>query len=178
MKEIIFLVEDNIGFAHSAKKGLEKELGFEVLHFETGEKMLDFVGNNPEIIPIVIVLDYYLNSLEIGAINGGEVMLKLKNPEKRINPFRKVPVVMLTSANELNTAITLLKKGAMDYILKDEAFFENLLKTINNIINIQSYQTEIQLHKQNAERYKRRLTSMSIAFILIISALVIGYLLK
>jgi two-component system response regulator AtoC len=178
MKEIIFLVEDNVGFAHSAKKGLEKELGFEVLHFETGEKMLDFVDKNPDIIPIVIILDYYLNSLEAGAINGQEVMLNLKNPEKRINPFRKVPVVMLTSANELKTAITLLKKGAMDYILKDEAFFENLLKTINNIINIQNYQTEIQLHKQKAEMYKKRLTRMSIAFILIISALIIGFLFK
>ncbi len=177
-KEVIFLVEDNIGFALSTKKGLEKELGFEVIHFETGEKLLEYVEQNPETIPTAIVLDYYLNSMEAAAENGGEIMFKLKNPDKRVNPFRKVPVIMLTSANELTTAITLLKKGAMDYILKDEAFFENLVKTINNIINIRNYQSEIILHKQKAETYKKRLTGMSIAFVLIITALIIGFILK
>lgn len=177
-KEMIFLVEDNVGFALSTKKGLENELGFDVMHFDSGEKMLDFVEKNPEIIPVAIVLDYYLDSMDAKAQNGGEIMFKLKNPEKRVNPFRKVPVIMLTSANELTTAITLLKKGAMDYILKDEAFFENLTKTINNIINIRNYQSEIQLHKAKAETYRKRLVGMSVAFLIIIAALVAGFLLK
>lgn len=37
-KEMIFLVEDNVGFALSTKKGLENELGFDVMHFDSGEK--------------------------------------------------------------------------------------------------------------------------------------------
>ncbi len=177
-KEIIFLVEDNVGFALSTKKGLEKELDFEVILFETGEKMLEFVEQKPEVIPAIIILDYYLNSMEGAALNGGEIMFKLKNPEKRVNPFRKVPVIMLTAANELTTAITLLKKGAMDYILKDEGFFENLLKTINNIINIRNYQTEIVIHKAKADVYRKRLIGMSVAFGVIITALVILFLAK
>jgi DNA-binding NtrC family response regulator len=177
-KEVIFLVEDNMGFALSTKKGLEKELGFEVIHFETGEKMLDFVEHHPEVIPTIIVLDYYLNSIDGAALNGGEIMFKLKNPEKRVNPFRKIPVIMLTSANELSIAITLLKKGAMDYILKDEAFFENLVKTINNIINIRNYQSEIVLHKSKADVYKKRLIGMSVAFVVVITVLVVLFLTK
>lgn len=177
-KDLIFLVEDNAGFALSTKKGLEKELGSDIMHFDTGEKMLQFIEQNPETVPTLIVLDYYLNSMEAQALNGGEIMFKLKNPEKRVNPFRKVPVIMLTSANELSTAITLLKKGAMDYILKDEAFFENLIKTINNIINIRNYQVEIQLHKQKADTYKKRLMLMSVAFVVILTALTALYLIK
>ncbi len=170
-KGIIYLVEDNTSFALTIKKGLEKEFGFEVIHFDTGEIMLDYIEINQQQLPLAIVLDYYLNSINETAQNGGEILLKLANPEKRINPFRKVPVIMLTSANELKTAITLLKKGAVDYILKDEGFFENLTKTINNIINIRNYKHEIEIHKAKAEAYKKRLVGMSIAFIATIALL-------
>lgn len=68
---------------------------------------------------------------------------------------------MLSAADELSIAINLLKKGATDYILKDEVFFENLKKTISNIINLRNYQAEIQFHKNKAEGYRKRLIIMA-----------------
>jgi len=159
-KDIVFLVEDNPIFSSTTSKGLEKDLGFEVKVFNTGEQMLKFTSEHPEVLPSLIILDFYLNSEEPAAMNGGEVLAKLKDPVNRNNPFRKTPVIMLSSADELSIAVTLLKKGATDYILKDEVFFDNLKKTINTILNIRNYQAEIQLHKSKAEDYKKRLLIM------------------
>lgn len=159
-KDLIFLVEDNPIFSSTASKGLENELGFDVMVFSTGEQLLKYTSENPGVVPSIIILDFYLNSEDPNAMNGGEVLAKLKDPINRSNPFRKTPVIMLSSADELSTAVTLLKKGATDYILKDEVFFDNLRKTINTILNIRNYQAEIQLHKSKAENYKKRLLLM------------------
>ncbi|MDY0102491.1 MAG: response regulator [Lentimicrobium sp.] len=160
-KELIFLVEDNAIFATTAQKSLEKDIGFEVKVFNTGEQLLKFTDENPDLIPSIIILDYYLNSMVSEAMDGGMILARLKDPMIRNNPFRRVPVIMLSSADEINIAVNLLKKGATDYILKDEIFFENLKKTIGNIINLRNYQTEIQFHKSKAEGYRKRLILMS-----------------
>ncbi|KAF0202263.1 MAG: response [Bacteroidetes bacterium] len=160
-KELIFLVEDNPIFATTAQKSLEKDLGFEVKVFNTGEQLIDFIAVNPEIVPSIVILDYYLNSMVAEAMSGEMILAKLKDPMIRNNPFRKIPVIMLSAADELSIAVNLLKKGATDYILKDEVFFENLKKTIGNIINLRNYQSEIQFHKSKAEGYRKRLILMS-----------------
>lgn len=160
-KELIFLIEDNAIFAATAQKSLEKDLGFEVKVFGTGEQLIDFITVNPEIVPSIVILDYYLNSMVAEAINGEMILAKLKDPMIRNNPYRKIPVIMLSAADELSIAVNLLKKGATDYILKDEVFFENLKKTIGNIINLRNYQSEIQFHKSKAEGYRKRLILMS-----------------
>jgi CheY-like chemotaxis protein len=160
-KELIFLVEDNAIFATTAQKSLEKDLGFDVKVFNTGEQLIDFIAVNPEIVPSIVILDYYLNSMVAEAMSGEMILAKLKDPMIRNNPFRKIPVIMLSAADELSIAVNLLKKGATDYILKDEIFFENLKKTIGNIINLRNYQTEIQFHKSKAEGYRKRLILMS-----------------
>lgn len=167
-KELIFLVEDNAIFAATAQKSLEKDLGFEVKVFNTGEQLIDFIAVNPEIVPSIVILDYYLNGIVAEAMSGEMILAKLKDPMIRNNPFRKIPVIMLSAADELSIAVNLLKKGATDYILKDEVFFENLKKTIGNIINLRNYQSEIQFHKSKAEGYRKRL--------IIMSAIIIGLL--
>lgn len=160
-KELIFLVEDNAIFATTARKSLEKDLGFDVQVFATGEELLKFTEENPSVVPSIVILDFYLNSMVPEAMNGEMILAKLKDPMIRNNPYRKIPVIMLSAADELSIAINLLKKGATDYILKDEVFFENLKKTISNIINLRNYQAEIQFHKNKAEGYRKRLIIMA-----------------
>ena len=171
-KELIYLVEDNAIFASTTTKGLENELGFMVMVFSTGELLLQHIDQHPEEVPSIIILDYYLNSEVVDAMNGGEVLAKLKDPVKRINPLRKTPVIILSSADELGTAVNLLKKGATDYILKEDGFFDNLKKTINTILSIRNYQSEIQFHKTKAENYRKRLLIMG-AIIVALLGLVI-----
>jgi DNA-binding NtrC family response regulator len=78
---------------------------------------------------------------------------------------------MLTASDEIQMAITLLKKGAADYILKDDACFDNLKKTLNNILNIRNYESEIRFYKNKADTYRKRLIYASVAMAVIILAL-------
>jgi DNA-binding NtrC family response regulator len=170
-KELIFLVEDNTIFASSVKKGLEKEMDFEIRVFETGEKLIEFIEANTATIPSMIVLDYELNSMIPEAKNGSQILTLLKDPSKRSNPYKKIPVIILTMRTDADIAVPLLKKGATDYIIKDEDFFINLKKTINNIIDVRKYKEEIMFHKNKAETYRKRLMLMAGVIIVMLAAL-------
>lgn len=172
-KEIIFLVEDNKAFSLLTQKKIEKEFESEVLAFETGEQMLDFIDKNPDKQPEIIILDYYLNSVVEDAKNGDEILEQLKLRKKQNKLHRKLPIIMLTAANELKMAVNLLQAGAVDYILKDDAFIENLSKTIHNIRNLRNYEAEIEQHKEKAKSYRKRILVLgTIIVVLFVSLLV------
>jgi len=175
-KEIIFLVEDNKTFSLLTQKKLENQFAATVHAFGTGELMLEFIQNNPNTLPDLIILDYYLNSEVENAKNGEEILEEIKKLKKQDSLPKKLPVIILTAANELKMAVSLLQAGAVDYILKDDGFYDNLAKTIQNIKDIRHYQAEIELHKQKATAYKKRMIVMgTIIFVLVAS--LIGFLL-
>ncbi len=172
-KKLIIMVEDNSIFAETVKNGLENELDFSVMHFSTGEEMLAFLTKNPDTLPELFIQDYYLDSVVSTAKNGGEILQELVQRYKQKKMVEDLRVIMLTSSDEIRRAIELLKKGATDYILKDEVFFENLKKTILNILKMKELKAERKQFKEQAESYRKRLISVSIALIII--TLLLGY---
>mgnify|MGYP001805909944 CR=1 FL=1 len=173
-KELFFLVEDNATYAANVKLRVEREMGHEVLVFETGEKMLAFAESNPSKTPTLVILDFNLNSVDANAKNGAEILAILRNPSKQLQFFKKTPVIILSSETEIAVALTLLKKGANDYIVKDDAFFDNLSKTVNTILDIRNYRNEIQLHKGKAEKFKKRLIYMALAIVALLGVTLIA----
>ncbi|MBK9291160.1 MAG: response regulator [Bacteroidetes bacterium] len=178
IKEIIYLVEDNKAFGLLTQKKLEKEFGCQVKHFGTGEEMLEFLDNNPDQQPGIIILDYYLNSMVETARNGEEILEELKLRKKNNKIPRKLPIIMLTAANELKMAVNLLQAGAVDYILKDDVFIENLSKTIHNIRNLRNYEAEIESHKAKAKAYRKRIIIMGTVIVVLLVSLVVFILTK
>lgn len=174
-KKIIIMVEDNTIFAETVKNGLENELGFEVKHFSTGEEMLSFLTNNPSVLPEIFIQDYYLDSIVPTAKNGGEILQELVQRYKQKKMVEDLRVIMLTSSDEIRRAIELLKKGATDYILKDEVFFDNLKKTILNVLKMKELKAERKHFKEQAESYRKRLITVSIALTLVIIVLAVIY---
>ena len=166
-KKLIIMVEDNNIFAETVKNGLENELGFTVMHFSTGEEMLAFLTKNPDTLPELFVQDYYLDSVVATAKNGGEILQELVQRYKQKKIVEDLRVIMLTSSDEIRRAIELLKKGATDYILKDEVFFENLKKTILNILKMKELKAERKKYKNQAESYKKRLIYVSLSLVVI-----------
>jgi DNA-binding NarL/FixJ family response regulator len=164
-KELFFLVEDNAIYAANVKRRVEQEMGHEVMVFETGEKMLAYAESNAGKNPTIIILDYNLNSIDSNAKNGAEILAMLRNPSKQLQFFKKTPVIILSSETEIAVVLGLLKKGANDYIVKDDTFFDNLKKTVNTIIDIRNYRNEIQFHKSKAESFRKRLIYMALAII-------------
>jgi DNA-binding NtrC family response regulator len=177
-KKLIIMVEDNTIFAETVKNGLENELGFTVKHFTTGEEMLVYLTNNPSVLPEIFIQDYYLDSIVATAKNGGEILQELVQRYKQKKMIEDLRVIMLTSSDEIRRAIELLKKGATDYILKDEVFFDNLKKTILNVLKIKELKAERKQFKEQAEKYKKRLIVVSIALTLVIVTLSIIYVLS
>jgi len=175
-----FIVEDNRIFAKTVVKGLEKEFpDFMVKSFSTGEEMLSYMETNPDESPVIFILDYYLNSEVPDAMDGGEILAKLrKKYTGRVNDMR---VIMLTSSTEIKQAVELLQKGAFQYIVKDEVFFDTLKPTIMQILDYQAMKQQQKISKDKAEFYKKQLFYAKAAgavMILAVIGLIIWLLLK
>jgi len=114
----IFIVEDDIIFAKIISHHLSLNPDNEVEIFPDGKSLLKNLYKNPALIS----LDYNLRDM-----TGLEVLKQIKE----FNP--DTPVVIVSGQQDVATAIELLKKGAYDYILKDQDTKERMWNIIKNI---------------------------------------------
>jgi CheY-like chemotaxis protein len=142
----IFLVEDNEMFAETLRLSLEKQ-GYAVHAFTTGEHMIAFWEEDPDII----LLDYFITS-DLGVAMNGDKILRFI---RRIN--KSLPVVILTSNSDIGEATSLLKEGAVDFILKDEEHLPNLGKTLNQILAAKKLRQEMIVNRMKIKKYRQRL---------------------
>jgi two-component system OmpR family response regulator len=126
-KILLFLVDDDVLFLKSLVIEFTQNTDSDIQTFVTGELCLESISQNPD----VIVLDYYLNSIDKNAINGLETLDKIKS----INP--DIPVIMLSSQDKIDVAVNCMKHQAFDYIVKSETAFLRLQKTITTIFHYQ-----------------------------------------
>lgn len=96
----------------------------QVTTFATGEEALEKMS----VLPSLIVLDYHLDSMDAVAMNGLQVLKKLKER------FPTVPVIFLSGQEKAEIAANTMKYGAWDYIVKNESAFHRLEILINNIL--------------------------------------------
>ena len=121
----IFLVDDDKMFMESMKHYLSQE-GVEIKTFLTGEECL---GNLEKEDPKVVILDYYLNSNCAFAMNGIQVMNKIKQS----NPDTEV--IMLSSQDDVNIAVDTMKYGAYDYITKGVSAGIKIKNAVRHILD-------------------------------------------
>ncbi|MBP8782520.1 MAG: response regulator [Paludibacteraceae bacterium] len=93
---------------------------------ETGEICLKSLSHNPD----VVILDYYLDSHNKKAMNGIEILDKIK----AFNPG--IPVIMLSAQDKIEVAVNCMHHNTFDYIVKSETAFVHLRKAIATIIRI------------------------------------------
>jgi len=172
---LLFIVEDNEMFAETVKLGLENTPNTEVKAFYTGEKMLSYIADGGK-LPDVVILDFFLNSTVVDAKNGDEILTEFRKfyrDKKQIPPS----VIILTASKDINSAVTLLKKGAKDYIIKDDSFFNNLSKSIATIFELQKIKEESKMHKNKADKYKKSLI-YSLSAVGVVVAILVFLLLR
>lgn len=92
--------------------------------YATGEEALKGFSLTPDLI----VLDYHLDSVDAAAMNGLQVLKKLKER------FPATPVIFLSSQEKAEIAANTMKFGAWDYVVKNESAFHRLEILINNIL--------------------------------------------
>ncbi len=164
--KLIFIVEDNEMFAETVKLGLENTPNTTVIAFYTGEDMLSHLNSGKD-DPDIVILDFFLNSTVTDAKDGGEILTEFRKFYK--SKRQTAPsVIMLTASKDINSAVSLLKKGAKDYIIKDDSFFNNLSKSIGTIFELQKIKDESKMYKNKAEKYKKGLIySLSVAGVVV-----------
>ncbi len=126
-KILIFLVDDDVLFLKSLEIEFTGNTESDIMTYGTGELCIDSLSLHPD----VIVLDYYLNSVDSSAINGLETLdrIKLIHPE--------IPVIMLSSQDKIDVAVNCMKHQAFDYIVKSETAFLRLQRAITTIFHYQ-----------------------------------------
>jgi DNA-binding NtrC family response regulator len=132
-KILIFLVDDDAVFLKSLEIDFRQHADLALETFATGELCLKKLSHNPD----VIILDYLLDGIDKNAMNGIEVLDKIKayNPE--------IPVVMLSQQDKIEVAVNCMHHKAFDYVVKSETAFVRLQKIITTIFHYQKMEKEL-----------------------------------
>lgn len=166
-KILVFLVEDSDFFTKLLLKRFEQEVQVSIEAFSNGESMLKNLHKQPDII----VLDYYLNSVSEDVKNGDEIleMLQEQAPE--------IPVIILSSQQDVEKAVRMLKIGAVDYIVKEPGhFYDTLIKSIRNIMRVKELETELAIEQMKSKKEKNRLLLVfSLLFVIFIGLLLLNF---
>lgn len=126
-KNLIFLVDDDELFLKDLELEFSENTKSDIRTFGTGEECLANIFLNPDIV----ILDYYLNSINKDAIDGLETLDRIKAANLQI------PVIMLSSQDKIEVAVNCMKHQAFDYIVKSETAFLRLQKAITTIFHYQ-----------------------------------------
>jgi DNA-binding NarL/FixJ family response regulator len=119
----IFLVDDDALFLKTLEIEFLDHGDFDIQTYATGELCIKNLIGKPDII----ILDYHLDGIEKGAMNGIETLDKIK----AVNA--EVPVIMLSSQDKIDVAIKCMHHEATDYVVKSETAFVRLQKIISSI---------------------------------------------
>lgn len=121
----IFLIDDSPVLIEMLRDFiLQKHPGAEVSLYNTGEDALKDTYKNPDII----ILDYFLDGVHADAMNGIQVLKKLKEE------LPEIPVVMLSSQDKTEVSANTIRFGAYDYILKNDSAFDKIEIILKNLL--------------------------------------------
>ena len=134
----IFLVDDDVLYLKNLQIQFQ-EIGINSIKaFETGEKCIENISMQPD----VIILDYHLDGIQKNAMNGLATLDSIKQMNSSI------PVIMLSSQDKIEVAISCMHHNAYDYIVKSETAFMRLQKVINGILQFKKIEHELKWYME------------------------------
>lgn len=119
----IFIVDDDTMLTEALRDYLTRKVAHQVYSFNTGEECLKHLPEGADII----ILDYYLNTVQKDAANGMEILQIIKKH------YPTTHVIMLSNQERYSVAMQTIQKGAEQYVIKDESAFEKVAEIINEI---------------------------------------------
>jgi two-component system, OmpR family, response regulator len=119
----IFLVDDDAVFLKLLEIDFLQRADCIVETYATGESCIANLSHDPD----VIILDYFLDGIDKTAMNGIETLDKIKSYNQEI------PVVILSSQDKIDVAVSCMHHRAYDYVVKSETAFIRLQKAISSI---------------------------------------------
>ncbi len=147
----LFIVDDDPMQLEMLKDHLSKFKNFEIKIFPTGEECLMALSEKPDIV----ILDFNLNSISKGAINGLDVLKLIKKDAP------DAEVIMLSGQEKIEVAVNTMKYGAFDYVVKNESSFYRSENAIFNLLR------KFKLTK-DAAMYRRLAFAFAIGFVVLL----------
>ena len=140
---VILIAEDDGNLQGLVSKVLAK-YGYQCHAVGCGEEAIDFLLGDNDVD--LMLLDYSL-----GDMNGAELVstLSLRGVS--------VPFVVTTGQGSEAVAVEMMKKGAMDYILKDTSFLELLPSVVNRVLIEISIEDRLNKTEEALKREKTHL---------------------
>lgn len=114
----IFIVEDDILYANILEYHLCLNPDYEVEKFHSAESLIQNLHRKPS----VITMDYSLPD-----VKGNKLLKRIREIDAH------VPVIVVSGQEDISTAVSLLKDGAYDYIVKNEDSKDRLWNTLKNL---------------------------------------------
>lgn len=133
----VFLVDDDKTYLKTLRNYISQHFksAIRIEACSTGEECLKKIEQNSG--ADMVILDYYLNAASPQAMNGIEILKKIK----QINS--EITVIVLSAQDKLEIAADSIKYGAYEYVVKSSSAFirtNNILKNlISNIANNKEY---------------------------------------
>jgi two-component system, NarL family, sensor histidine kinase UhpB len=116
----ILIVDDDRGLLRLMQKALERE-GFATATAGSGEEAIAWLSGNE---PSLILLD-----LQLQDMNGQEVV------DRASAKGRAVPFMVITGQGDERVAVEMMKRGALDYLVKDAKFLEFVPTHVRRALN-------------------------------------------
>lgn len=121
----ICIVDDDEMLSMMLEDHLAKNPSYFIETFPTGEDFLKVLDE--EDTPDVIILDFNLDSIQPEAMNGLEVLEKIKSYD------RSIKVIMYSSQEQYGRALQTISTGALEYIIKDNGAFQKIEKILRGL---------------------------------------------
>lgn len=135
----IFILEDDTWYGTMLQHYLSLNPDYDVKRFESSREFFERLHEKPD----VVTLDYSMPDMD-----GSEVLKKIRE----VHP--DIQVIIISGQEDVGTAISLLKNGAFDYIVKDEDTKDRIWNSILHLKEINGLRQEVeQLKEQVGKKY-------------------------
>jgi two-component system, OmpR family, response regulator len=129
----LFLVDDDAVFLKALEIKFLCHGDFDIETFATGELCFANLSKKPDII----ILDFHLDGIDKTAMNGLATLDKIKEFDS------ETPVIILSSQDKIDVAVSCMHHKAFDYVVKSETAFIRLQKAIDTIFKYQKMEKEL-----------------------------------
>ena len=129
----LFLVDDDAVFLKLLEIDFVQLDHFTVQTFATGELCIENLHQKPDLV----ILDYHLDGIQQTAMNGLQTLDKIKEFDNTI------PVIMLSSQDKIDVAVSCMHHKASDYVVKSETAFLRLQKIISSIFEYKKMEKKL-----------------------------------
>ena len=157
----VFFVDDENMILKMLARHFSTDDRLRLQTFSSGESCLKSLPLQPD----VIVLDYNLSDGNDGKMDGIETLEKIKEQ------CPSAEVIMLSSQMEIKVAVDALKKGAVDYVIKDQVMQFSVEKALDSILRSKELKMEINELSQVIKRDKLLIKGYTVITLLLIGIL-------